>query len=275
MSASEGRAELDALVELAEDALADGDIARSLALCGQVVAVMPDHAGAHFLFGETYRNERALDDAEDAYRRAIQIDGSHAAAWSGLSMVLIEMHAMDEALLAATRAIRLDPDAPDGWWCRSLIRERLGDIAGSDRDQRRASLRDPVAFPWPVRLSDAVVEAITRSAIRSMHPSIQSYLAQVAIVLEEVPSADALGAFDPPPPAHELLGLFSGYNLMDRNDGIAGSGLPGSITLFRRNLERFAHDRDMLIEELRVTVLHEVGHYLGLDEDDLHDRGLD
>ena len=47
------------------------------------------------------------------------------------------------------------------------------------------------------------------------------------------------------------------------------------ITLFQHNLERFATTRDELIEEIRVTVLHEVGHLLGLDEDELYERGLD
>ena len=51
--------------------------------------------------------------------------------------------------------------------------------------------------------------------------------------------------------------------------------LPASIVLFQRNLERFARDREELAEEIRVTLVHEVGHFLGLDEDELYERGLD
>lgn len=45
------------------------------------------------------------------------------------------------------------------------------------------------------------------------------------------------------------------------------------IYLFKRNLEREANDREDLAEQIRVTLLHEVGHYLGLEEDDLDDAG--
>ena len=45
--------------------------------------------------------------------------------------------------------------------------------------------------------------------------------------------------------------------------------LPSSIVLFQRNLERFARSRAELIEEIGVTLVHEVGHFLGLDEDEL------
>jgi predicted Zn-dependent protease with MMP-like domain len=53
------------------------------------------------------------------------------------------------------------------------------------------------------------------------------------------------------------------------------SHFPSSIALFQRNLERFARDREELLEEIRITLLHEVGHFLGLDEDRLRDLGLD
>jgi predicted Zn-dependent protease with MMP-like domain len=53
------------------------------------------------------------------------------------------------------------------------------------------------------------------------------------------------------------------------------SQLPPSIVLFQRNLERFVRSRAELAEEIRVTLVHEVGHYLGLDEDELYERGLD
>ena len=53
------------------------------------------------------------------------------------------------------------------------------------------------------------------------------------------------------------------------------SHFPSSIGLFQRNLERYARDREELLEEIRVTLLHEVGHFLGLDEEQLRELGLD
>jgi predicted Zn-dependent protease with MMP-like domain len=45
--------------------------------------------------------------------------------------------------------------------------------------------------------------------------------------------------------------------------------------LYQRNLERFVRSREELVEEIRVTLVHEVGHFLGLDEEELYRRGLD
>ena len=53
-----------------------------------------------------------------------------------------------------------------------------------------------------------------------------------------------------------------------------GGGLPPRIHLFQRNLERFAVDREELQEEIAVTLYHELGHYLGLDEEELEELDL-
>ena len=45
--------------------------------------------------------------------------------------------------------------------------------------------------------------------------------------------------------------------------------LPDVICIYKRNLERMFHDREDLVEEIRITVLHEIGHYFGLDDDEL------
>jgi predicted Zn-dependent protease with MMP-like domain len=148
-------------------------------------------------------------------------------------------------------------------------------MAGADRDLHRAHRLDPQTFPKMVHVDDATVEAIVDEAVRAMHPSIREYLKQVALVLDEVPDEEILRQWDPPMPPGEIVGYFSGYSLVERSGDNPWSALPSSIVLFRRNLGRLASDPDRVVEELRVTVLHEVGHFLGLDEQDLEDRGLD
>ena len=70
-----------------------------------------------------------------------------------------------------------------------------------------------------------------------------------------------------------MLGLFVGRDLLGRTQSDL-PGTPGAIYLFRRNLLRVCGDRDELAREVRITVQHEVGHLLGLDEDDLEKWGL-
>jgi predicted Zn-dependent protease with MMP-like domain len=267
--------DLDAILDLAEDALDRGDPKGALTYCDQALEVDPAHPGALFLSGEAYFELRELDEAEARFRRVLQEEPDHAASWAGLAGALFEQLRFDEAWNASLRATRLDPRDPEGWWWRGLLRERRGDLPGADRALRRASLLDDRRFPWPIPLTDAMIEAVVEQSLRDMHPSIRTYLQQIPILLEEVPSDDVLFDFEEPPSPAELLGFFSGYSLADRSIDNPWSNLPAAIVLFRRNLERYATDRDHLIEELRVTVLHEVGHFLGLDEDDLERRGLD
>ena len=127
----------------------------------------------------------------------------------------------------------------------------------------------------PIPLSDGMVDAVVRDTLETLHPSVRAYLSQVPIILEEVPSRELCLEYDPPAPPGEILGVFSGPSLSERSMDDPWSQLPPSITLFRRNLQRVAHDPERAVEELRITVFHEVGHFLGLDEDDLAARGLD
>lgn len=274
-SGSDVEIDVEEILDLAEDALDRGDPGGALGYCDQVLSVAPRHPGALFLSGEALRDLRELERAEDRYRASLAEQPDHAPSWAAIAGVRFDDLRFDEALAAANRAIRLDPEEPEGWWWRGLVRERRGDFRGADRDLRRASLLDPIAFPWSVSLTDAMIEAVVEQAIRDLHPSIRAYLSQVSILLEEIPGLDTLLEFDPPAPPAEILGFFSGYSLQDRSIENPWSNLPSAIVLFRRNLERHASDPEHLVEELRITVFHEVGHFLGLDEEDLERRGLD
>ena len=70
----------------------------------------------------------------------------------------------------------------------------------------------------------------------------------------------------------DTLGLFTGSEFADEGSLV----LPAQIVLFLENLWDFAEgDEEMFCEEVHITFLHELGHFFGLDEDDLTDRGLD
>ncbi len=71
----------------------------------------------------------------------------------------------------------------------------------------------------------------------------------------------------------DLLGLFVGENMLESGQG--SGGLPGQIILYLENLWWEAvEDEALFRREVRATLLHELGHYLGLEEHDLEDRGL-
>jgi len=76
------------------------------------------------------------------------------------------------------------------------------------------------------------------------------------------------------PPEHDpdLLGLYDGTPLTERGDGWAGA-LPDRITIYRGPLSRMCEDRDELLEEIAVTVVHEIAHHFGIDDARLHELG--
>ena len=71
----------------------------------------------------------------------------------------------------------------------------------------------------------------------------------------------------------DLFGLYLGVPLVDRDSSYAGS-LPDKIAIYRRPLEEeFGDDPEVLEDEIRITVLHEVAHHFGIDEDRLEELG--
>jgi predicted Zn-dependent protease with MMP-like domain len=103
---------------------------------------------------------------------------------------------------------------------------------------------------------------VVRSALDTLPPHIAAALRNVAVVVEDE------NAEDP-----DLYGLFDGIPLTE--GGPAAGELPNRIAIYRRPLEADFPDEDELCDEIRITVLHELGHYFGLDEDRLSELGYE
>ena len=267
--------EVEEYLDHAELALENGDPQSALESCQEALQRAPRHPEALFLLAESYRDMGNLSQCIDAYRRAVLADPHYSEAWSALGTMHVLQMKWEEARRAFNRAIREYIGNPEAWYGRGLLRERRGDLAGADRDLARACRLDAETYPFPVPLTDDEVESVVDAAIAGLHPNLQEYLKNVAVLLEEVPADDLLSQYDPPMPPGELLGYFSGYSLMERTVENPWSNLPSAIVLFRRNLQRHAQDRETLVEELQTTLYHEVGHFLGLDEEGLKARGLE
>jgi predicted Zn-dependent protease with MMP-like domain len=70
----------------------------------------------------------------------------------------------------------------------------------------------------------------------------------------------------------DLLGLYEGVALTERDSHYAGS-LPDTITIYRDALLDFCVDEDEVVEEVKITVVHEIAHHFGIDDDRLHELG--
>lgn len=74
------------------------------------------------------------------------------------------------------------------------------------------------------------------------------------------------------PPERGLLGLYEGVPLTERGDTYAGY-LPDRITVYRRPLQAISRTRGDLVKEVRTTVVHEIAHHFGIDDERLHELG--
>jgi predicted Zn-dependent protease with MMP-like domain len=101
-----------------------------------------------------------------------------------------------------------------------------------------------------------------RAALDELTPNLAAALTNVAVVVE-----------DENPQDPDLFGLYHGVPLTERGDM---TGMPpDTISIYRIPLEESFPDPDELREEIRITVLHELAHYFGLDEDRLSELGYD
>lgn len=264
---------IESLRSAVDDALDRGDADEALRLARESHRKQPDAEGC-FLLGAALLAVGDEDEAVDALQAAVALDPDHVDAYVCLAdLAIASLDYAAGGLLVAT-ALRVNPVHPVARRLRAGLRERAHDLSGAARDYMTAALADPDAYPMPIALDDETIEAVSESVLEALHPSLRAYLSNVPILVDEFPDDDVLAEI---PDAHpfELLGCFTGRAIHERGGDDAWSTLPPTITLYRLNLARLAHDADELERELRITLLHEIGHYLGLDEEDLAERGLD
>ena len=103
-----------------------------------------------------------------------------------------------------------------------------------------------------------------RAALDSIPSELRRAMSNIEIVIE-----------DENPEDPDLFGLYLGVPLVERGSSYAGV-LPDKIAIYRRPLEEeFGGDPELLEDEIRITVLHEVAHHFGIDEERLAELGWD
>lgn len=110
-------------------------------------------------------------------------------------------------------------------------------------------------------------EELVNEALASIPRRFRAALHNVAIVVEDEPSADLLEEMDIAPP-DTLLGLYQGVPLTERRWDY-GNTLPDRVVLFQGPIERDSEDEDDVRIAIGETLIHELGHYFGLSEEEI------
>jgi predicted Zn-dependent protease with MMP-like domain len=122
-----------------------------------------------------------------------------------------------------------------------------------------------------VRFSEEEFADLVREAIRSLPDDFRRRMENIAVDIQPLADERTIREMELDSP-WQLLGLYRGVPLPDRHVE-APWMWPDRIVIYQRAIENATRNRDEAVEQVRTTVLHEVGHFFGMDEDDLEELG--
>ena len=122
-----------------------------------------------------------------------------------------------------------------------------------------------------IALSRQEFRRLVSQAITSLPPLVAGRLMNVEIVVKARPTREEL-AMAGTDPTETLFGLYTGTPLTERSSSY-GMVLPDKITLYQRSIEEVCRTTGEIQEQIRTTLLHEIGHHFGLSEDELEEAG--
>jgi len=108
-------------------------------------------------------------------------------------------------------------------------------------------------------------EDAVRDALDEIPEELAAQMDNVVVLVED----------EPPEGEPELLGVYDGVPLTERGEFWAAGALPDRITIFRLPTLAICDSREEVVDEVAVTVVHEIAHHFGIDDDRLHELGWD
>jgi len=206
-----------------------------------------------------------------------------------LAQLLLEAGNASDARARLETLVKASPDEADAWYYLGVAAEATGDEERKRAAWTKTRELDVAEAEQHAHhhhhhhdgdsesddhghehLTEEALIEVAEETLEEMPEQFRELLGNVPIVVADRPAqADVEAGMDP-----RSLGLFNGAP----HGEAGGTGdVPGvtEIVLFRQNLERVAADDDDLRDEIRITLLHEAGHFFGLDEEGLERIGLD
>lgn len=259
------------------DALDEGDFGAALDLAESCVSENPESgaawlglAAARYEVGDVSGTREAADRAgrfgvgEEPMRQWYLAAAAHYE-WDFAS-------ARDQldALLAR------EPDFAEAWYLLAQVSEMQDDDVMARRGYARAHDLDPERFGMPRRVEDDVILKAVEQARAELPDQFRGLLDELAVTVRPTPDQELARSESPDgaPIPPDVLGLFVGASQLETSVFDVGSQ-PGLIFLFQKNLERACADENALAEEIHVTLWHELAHYLGFEEEDMPELGLE
>ena len=112
-------------------------------------------------------------------------------------------------------------------------------------------------------------QELVEQAVQDLPQFFKEKLENIAIVIEDFPSSDVASKY----PGQLVLGLYRGIPLIERSVW-SFHPYPDVISIYQKNIERVCAADEEIVQQVRETVMHEIGHYFGMNEEELRELGL-
>jgi Flp pilus assembly protein TadD/predicted Zn-dependent protease with MMP-like domain len=214
------------------------------------------------------------DEALVRIGAALRIASGRGDALHEKGVALFDLSRFAEARTVLQKALAVQPDDAYTHQMLGLTLEQLGDSKTADAELARALELAPSELSRPVVIPSGEFQKEVDAVVANLPAERRARVRSIKIEIADLPDPVDLAAVSPPfPPT--ILGLYRGPVGRAAEQPPAPGDEPVSIVLYRKNLARAVKSRAELSEQIRDTLLHEIGHLEGLDEDDLRRRGME
>jgi predicted Zn-dependent protease with MMP-like domain len=244
----------------AEAALGEDDPERVLALARRVRRASPEEQQRMAVLVAAALNDlERFAEAAHAAERAVEMDQDDPAAWHELAVAAYRRAEFDRTVVATRRLVELDAADAEGHHLMARALLWLDDMAAAQAQFRRAATLDPEHHVVPLRISAMDFDRIAGEVWRSIPEQFAALMSNLIVAVEPLPDFDEVAdGLDP-----DVMGLYLGGTVLDE------MAPPERILIFQHNHENVCADLGALREEIRRTILHEVGHHFGMEHDEL------
>lgn len=252
----------------------DGDVEQALKLAEDAVkhAVEEDeildarllHAEALIAFGD--RDGEAKTVLSELPSGAFPDVVYHYRA----ARCFLDVGVLDAAEEHLRRTLAKEPDNADAYHALGLVYEQRDDHRAMVKAWLKVRELDLAEDPFPWALSADEFEQVAEEALGELPDRIRKLLENVPILASDYPSVEIVAEGNDP----RMMGFFSGVPYPEKSNVAGSSPHLDSVFLYQRNIERVCRNRDEVQQEIRVTLLHETGHFFGLSEEELEAMGL-
>ena len=264
---------LDPILLAAETYALEGDTKEALKLCERALDLSEEedeYVDTLLLKAEIELGDGDAEAAEKTLAELPPVALPSAALELRAGDAFLEIDDHDRAAEHYGRAATLEPDNADAVYGLGLVAEARGEQAEMVTHFQRVCALDDKAAPLPWAVTEDRMEELVEAALAELPERAQKLLENVPVMVEALPSEEVVAdGFDP-----RGLGLFAGIPFPEQST-LSGPPHLEAVFLYQRNIERVARSTAEVEAEIRTTLLHETGHFFGLDEEDLAELGLD